>query len=385
MKSDNILDAIGSINEEAVWDAREYRRSRPRRWIGLCAAAAAVVLLSTTALAAWMLLRPAQVPEQFNNHTLSAAFDSEDAININASVTAGDYTFTLMAIVSGEGLSDFGGSAAQVQPERTYTVLAIQNADGSPIEEEAAFEVTNGFMVTPLIQGLNPWQYNIASMGGSYSEALVDGVVYRLTECDSIMMFADRKLYLGVCDSPFVMNGTFLFDEATGEISVNPDYQGASAVFELPIDPGCADPEGAAEYLEEFEKRMAPVSAAPGGGTEAGEGGAEMSSEAAELLNRVRELRDSTDWESLTPVEDSYREITVDADGYLRYDYPLEDGLNSAGFSTLAELIFERFDQGEEVILFKHVGGSGMDLSVWAIRLTKIDDNTVAAVMVVPE
>lgn len=384
MKSDQILDAVGLINEEAVLDAREYRRPRSRHWVRLCAAVAAAVLMSSTAMAAWMLLRPAQVPEQFHDDTLSGAFDSEDAVNINASATSGGYTFTLMAIVSGEGLSNFGGSAAQVQPERTYAVLAIQNADGSPIPEEQEFDITNSIMVTPLIRGLAPWQYNIASMGGSFSQALVDGVAYRLVECDDIMAFADRGLYVGVCGVPFVMRDTFLFDEATGEIGVNPEFQGASAVFELPIDPSLGDPERAEEYLAEFEARMQPVGGGSAGTQAGGSGEPQLPPEVQELVDQMQELRDNADWESMVPVEDSYRELTPDADGYLCYDYPLESG-NNAGFTMLAELIFERFEQGEPVIHLNQAGGSGTDLSVWAVRLTRIDDNTVAAMVVVPK
>ena len=109
-------------------------------------------------------------------------------------------------------------------------------------------------MVTPMIRGVKPWVVNAASMGGSFSDSLVDGVVYRLVECDSIMIFADRGLYLGVCAEPFINRDTFKFDESTGEITVNPDYPGACAVFELPIDASHADPEQAEQYLERYEE-----------------------------------------------------------------------------------------------------------------------------------
>ena len=257
MKSDQLLDAIGFINDEAVQDAKAYRSSARHYGIRLFVIAAAIMLLSTTAMAAvWMFLRAAEIPKRHGDYTLSDSFDSEKAININESVTSGEYTFTLLAIVSGDGISDFIGSAMQRQPERTYTVLAIQNADGSPIQKGDLFDVTNNFMVTPLIRGVKPWVVNAASMGGSFSDSLVDGVVYRLVECDSVMMFADRGLYLGVCSDPFINSNTFNFDETTGEITVNPDYSGASAVFELPIDASYADPEQAERYLERFHEDL---------------------------------------------------------------------------------------------------------------------------------
>ena len=253
MNSNQLLDAIGLINDEAIQDAKTYRRSKPYYGVKLFLIAAAIVLLSTTAMAAaWILLRPAEVPKQFNNHTLSDAFDSEKAIIINDSITSGEYTFTLMAVVNGEGISDYFGTAVERQPERTFVILAVQNADGTPIQMETFDDELSQLMVSPLVKGLEPLWVNVASMGGSASSCLVDGVVYRLVECDSFMMFADRGLYLGVCSSPFIMLDTFKFDKITGEITANPDSPGINIVFDLPVDASYADPERAEQYLEQL-------------------------------------------------------------------------------------------------------------------------------------
>ena len=247
MKSDQILDAVGMINEEAVADAEAFRRPRARRWVRLCAAAAAVVLLSTTAMAAaWMFLHPAQVPEKVGDHTLSAAFEGEDVISIDQSATSGGFTFTLLAMVSGEGLSDYFREGANVQPGRTYAVLAIRHTDGAPMTWDD-YDIAN-FLVTPLLQGEKPWQFNVATLGGNASVILEDGVVYCLVEFNDIMAFADREIYLAVCGG-FPSAGTFLMDEATGKISANPDDPGFNVVFTLPIDPSYADPERAQDYL----------------------------------------------------------------------------------------------------------------------------------------
>lgn len=255
MKSDRLLEAIGFINDEAIQDAKAYRRPKSRRWFRLYALVAAIILLSTTAMATWMFLRPAEILERMEDHTLSDAFDSEKAININVSATSGEYTFTLLAIVSGEDISDYLGSVAERKPERTYIVLTMQKTDGTPIQEET-YEELNQFMVTPLIKGEDPSRINVVSMGGSFSSSLVNGVVYRLVECDNVMMFADRGLYLGVCSSMFVRRDTFKFDEITGEIAVNPDYSGISVVFELPIDVSYADPERAEQYLGQLYREL---------------------------------------------------------------------------------------------------------------------------------
>jgi hypothetical protein len=65
-------------------------------------------------------------------------------------------------------------------------------------------------------------------------------------------MFADRGLYFAVCTGVFYDRDAFLWDERTGEVTVNPDFDGASAVFDLPIDPSRADPEKAARYLNDL-------------------------------------------------------------------------------------------------------------------------------------
>ena len=50
MKNENILDAIGMINEEAVWDAKEYQRPKSRSWIKWGAMAACLCLVVSFAI-----------------------------------------------------------------------------------------------------------------------------------------------------------------------------------------------------------------------------------------------------------------------------------------------------------------------------------------------
>ena len=109
---------------------------RARRGVASAAIAAALVLaFAGTAFAAWLFLKPSEVAERFGNSALSAAFDSDTAVNINKSVTSGDYTFTLLAVVSGGDVSGMPYFSADVRNDRTYAVVAIQNADGTPFED----------------------------------------------------------------------------------------------------------------------------------------------------------------------------------------------------------------------------------------------------------
>jgi hypothetical protein len=260
------------IKEEHILEKKSLRRSLS----AVAAVAAAVLLITTTAFAAWYFLNPSDVAEKVGDRALSAAFTGEDAININASATSGDYIFTLLAVVSGSDLTDMPYySNGDLRDDRTYTVLAIERADGAPIDnrsedttmssnvglgegsvvhaeldETGEMNLSPTFFASPLVKGEKPWEVNVITMNGAYYETVVDGVLYRVVECDNIMMFADRGLYFGVATGVFCNNQTFAFDERTGEISVNPAFDGASAVFDLPIDASAADPAKAAQYLE---------------------------------------------------------------------------------------------------------------------------------------
>lgn len=116
------------------------------------------------------------------------------------------------------------------------------------------------FFVSPLIKGLKPWQVNITTMNGGYSEAVIDGIMYRLIECDGVEMFADRGVYLAVSNgSSFFSKDAFAYNESTGEISANNDYKGTAILFELPLDPTKADPVKAESYLQELLKEPLPT------------------------------------------------------------------------------------------------------------------------------
>jgi hypothetical protein len=92
---------------------------------------------------------------------------------------------------------------------------------------------------------------NIASMDGGYADNVSDGILYRIIECDNVEMFADRGLYLAVCTGgPFYNGDAFIRNERTGEIAANPNFDGASAVFDLPLDAKLADHAKAEQYLE---------------------------------------------------------------------------------------------------------------------------------------
>ncbi len=296
------LEPSIELNEKILNQLKENEKMKSvhkkRLSIPLIAATVALTM-SVTAFAAWQLLSPVEVAEQLENVTLAQAFQEEGAIKVNQSATSGEYIFTLMGIVSGEGLSDFPMTSEGINPERTYAVVSIAREDGSQMpgsQDEAYGEVP--FFVSPLIKGQKPWQVNIASMNGGYSEFVADGIMYRLIECDDIEMFADRGLYLAISTSSFYDINAFDYNEATGEITPKADYEGANVIFDLPLDPKKADHEKAEAYLKNLLK------------------------EPEERSSREEEL---IDWEgeaaSGKVIPESIKEVTYDNSGRAIYEY----------------------------------------------------------------
>lgn len=226
------------------------------------AAFISVAAVSVTGAAASKYLSREDVIEQMGKEDARQGFESGSVLEVYQTKEAGDYLFTLYEIAVGGTLEEWGlGGAMQngdVREGGTYAVMAIARKDGSPMPAIASDEYRElEFFVSPLIQGLEPWEYNLASMGGNYGEMERDGVLYRVIECDDISVFADRKLYLCVNESLFYNKEAFVYHETDGTITRNEAYEGINLLFELPIDAACANAEKAAEYLAAFDKPAA--------------------------------------------------------------------------------------------------------------------------------
>lgn len=243
------------LNQSIIHQLKEYNQMKHKYRIRLSAGLLAAVLLlvlSVSAYAAVQLFSAKQVAQHLGEQLLADAFESKDAIQINQSAASGEYHFTLHGLVSGAGLSEFRNSSEDIYPDRTYAVVSITREDGKPMPNTDDPEYgKEPFFVSPLIKGLNPGQFNLASMNGAYSEDVIDGVMYRLIECDQVEIFADRGVYLAISSgTTFYSIKAFRYDEITGEIQAREDYPGAALLFDLPLDVAKADPAEAEAYLE---------------------------------------------------------------------------------------------------------------------------------------
>ena len=322
-----------------------------KRSFGTVAAAfAIIVLLTTTVFAAWHLLKPSEVVDKLENPTLSAAFDSETAVYINQSSTSGDYTFTLLAIVSGKDITDQPYfSNDELRSDRSYIVTAIQRADGAPMPsiQEDGFAP---FYISPYVNGQQPWMVNAHTLGGGAVETFVNGIVYRLVEFDNITMFAGRGVYIGISDGSFPNNQAFLVNGQTGELNVNPDYDGISILFNLPIDPSLANPEKAKAFLDELLGDTDE-----NGDANIGEAGVWIPNEGAANRTRSIEITEADAWTYIVG------EGLVSQQEMTRADYIgwMEKQL-SAGIADRE--FFERylkfFDNGQTITIYTYEDGN---------------------------
>lgn len=214
------------------------------KWVIL--AAAIICLIGTSVYAAVKLLSPKEIAGELGDKTLAEYF-GEGAMS--ETKTDGKYKATVLGVTSGEKISDFKASVWEVYPDRTYVAVAVEKTDGSEMTYD------DEILVTPFISGLDPQRYNIITMHGGYSAKIIDGILYRIIECDSIEYFADRNLYIGIADTVFPKKGQFDFDESAGNISENKEYSGTNILFELKLDKSKANPEKAQEYLKSLENQ----------------------------------------------------------------------------------------------------------------------------------
>lgn len=324
-----------SLNIQVLMKAKERTNMVNRKRFRAAAVTAAATLLlgSLTAFAAYKYLNPSQVASELEDTALQSAFTGEDAVFVNENQEMNGYRITLLGSVAGTDISDFvaydNGIALD---DRIYTVVAIEHTDGTPMPDTSSDEYGNEpFYVSCYVKGLDPKVYSIASMHGNYSAFVKDGIEYRLMEMDNIEMFADKGIYVGANSGSFYDVNAYIYNENTGEMTRNADYDGVNALFTLPIDPAKADPAAAAAYLEEFEKEM-------NGSDEENVPKEDLAKTEEDIF--MEKLTPENLDEYAAPVEDTKMVCTPDADGMISYNWKLEDGAGSEGAKIRVDWIF---------------------------------------------
>ncbi|MBE5901481.1 MAG: hypothetical protein E7280_06200 [Lachnospiraceae bacterium] len=206
------------------------------------AAAAAIALCITlaggTGYAAYRYMTARQVVKELGSQELSEYFKDTDVV---ATKEAGKYRFRYLGNASAKLKDAF---LSQEDKDTTYVALAVDRLDGKAMKEEE-------FVASPLIQGLNPQQYNVYTMGGGATWKVKNGVLYMIMSVDSIEMFADREVYLAITDGPDYVAG-YEFDEASGKISPKDEFEGLNVLFTMEMDESKADTKAQEDYLKNF-------------------------------------------------------------------------------------------------------------------------------------
>jgi len=208
----------------------------------LIVAAAFALLLTTTVFAASMLLSPSDLALRIGDSSLAEAFNSEDAVIVNESITAGEYTITYLGMVNMENLTQ----ASDGDEAYTYAAFSIEYIDGREIPIENGCPIS----ITPLVDGYQPWCVNFFSLSNGAHGYVENGAYYYLLCCNSLDLFADHRVAIYIYDGFAPSSEIFSYDNESGAIGYNDSYTGIRGIFELDLDESKADPQAAQELLE---------------------------------------------------------------------------------------------------------------------------------------
>lgn len=364
------------LNRMVLLKVKEKNQMMKKRRFHTAAVAAACVLTfgSVTVFAAQHYLSPAQVATEMEDNTLTKAFLSEEAVFVNETQEIGGYLITLLGSVAGRNISDYFTEDGNGIPkdDRIYTVVAIERADGTPMPDTSSDEYgKESFYVSHYIRGLAPDKYSLMSMGGGYSEFVKDGVAYRILDMDNIEMFADKGIYVGVSGGVFYDGNAYRYDESTGEMKRNTEYNGVNALFTLPVDAGKADPAAAKQYLENLQKSWDTPTPL-----------AEPNEARTAVDEFMKKLTSENLDEYAAPVESTRQTCIMDANRYLYYTYQTEDGLKGSSIMPFDELFPDKRPGVSEFFSSFNLseGLSGLAIEVFTLN----EDGTVTFVLYRP-
>lgn len=215
---------------------------RAKKLAVIAAVCAAALVVSVSAAVLW--LSPSQVAQEMNQSWLAEAFDSPDAIVIDETVESGEFSITLLGLVTGGNLDVLN---QDLDGERTYAVLALRRLDGTPLENQT-FDFIR-YALTPLVAGYSPTAVNNWTLDATARGLAKDGVYYYLLDTASVEMFSDRTVYMAFYEGGAPSNSIFTMAD-DGSIAFAEDFEGVQALFTLPLDPSKADPAAAEAFVE---------------------------------------------------------------------------------------------------------------------------------------
>ena len=224
---------------ESEKETQKMNFSKPKKLAVLLAAAVALLAVSVSAA---LFLTPADVAARLEDDPLAAAFQSDDAVALNETAASGDYTFTLLGMVSGEDLSalpaEYNGETVR---DRTYAVFTVARTDGTPMTEQP------NLSYSPLVAGYHVSAVNGWTLGATCQSFVEDGVAYYLFDTQNLEMFADHTVYFAIYEGSVPNPALFPMAE-DDTLSLAEGVTGA--LFTLPLDESKADPAAAEAFVK---------------------------------------------------------------------------------------------------------------------------------------
>lgn len=354
---------INSMNQKGNQTMKKFKKIPV-----LLGLTCALCVGATTAYAAYHYLSPATVAKKMDNNKLSEAFKGKQSIEINQTQHFKDYDITLLGITSGKNLSQYFKDDKLVS-ERTYSVVAIKTTDNKTLSKDEWYE--KNFLVSPYIQGFEPWKVNAFTLDGGYEQFVEDNTLYRITECDNIEKFADHTIYLGISDTTFFEKDAFTYDEKTGNIARNEKYDGVNALFTLPIDKSKANAKEVKQFMKELEKTDSKTEEDSTDSTD------------ASIKEWVAKITPENIDQYADVIKDSVQTVTP-KDGEARYSY--ED--KKAGRKTMGS-VYTKYDfKDNKIGMSEHFNYSydetGLS-SLWLETYSLNKDGTVTVAIYTPK
>lgn len=285
---DMLKQALTPKNEPDYWlnqdilkhlkeDAPMKKMNRKKFATVAISGALALGIGSISVYAAWKYLNPGEVVSEIGEDRLADAFSEENAVYINETQSYGGYDVTLLGITSGENLTKYkyltddfqvaglNEESAELMEEalqdgleshddRTYVMFAIEGEGLS----SGSYNYNPPFDSFPIVAGYDPEVcQSMFGHGSGMRQIKKDGVLYLMYECDNLEKFADHDIYMCVSDDmPAFSEYSYLYDEASGSLTRNEEYEGLNALFSLPLDPLKADPAAAEAELKAYQDRQ---------------------------------------------------------------------------------------------------------------------------------
>lgn len=240
----NVLNSSKSVDSNNTKVIRKEFFMK-RKSIVVAIALICILAISGTVYATYKWLSADQATQKMGHDKLSKALSekygkSEDQIQI---MRGDKITAHYLGLVSGKKLAnDF-----EVDTEQSYIITAISKNDGSKMTYE-----DKDIIVTPFIKGIDPKDFNIYTIGGGKESQIVDGVLYSITECASLEIFADKGAYIGIMEGPDFFTA-YNYDKKTGEITRNKNFKGLNLLFEVKLDSSKADSKAAKKFLDNLK------------------------------------------------------------------------------------------------------------------------------------